>query len=69
MKKICVQCKHHDDEIISRHYCNRNLKTKVDLVTGKSLSIGILDCREERKCGSANGKCGVEGKFYENQSL
>lgn len=64
-KNICNECRYHFVEYIGPikdHKCRRGLHSTVDIVTGESIELGIVDCVRER---FLDGECGLDGKYWE----
>ena len=71
INKACINCKYYtpykftnpQDEI---YYSNTKHGTcskyeHVNVITGKVINIGALECREDKT------KCGLDGKYYEEK--
>lgn len=58
--KFCVNCT-HVSKVAGIYFCGRDVESKRDLVTGKTVMFGYLDAKLER---SEIGGCGTRGKYF-----
>lgn len=65
VKPICDKCKHSEVDDWGEYKCHREITYSADNVSGRVWS-NIPTCRNERD-GYGKNRCGVLGKFYEEQ--
>ena len=50
------------------YYCKKFAIEKINIINGETFFVGMRKCHKERKIHFFGNHCGIDGKFYEEES-